>query len=141
MKKTLLATATLFALTACGSKTVYVTAEPASTTKAPTTQPTTTPAPATQAPEPELTPGSTSDFIYAVESLVGPLYVDEAELIETGIMTCDFLRNGGSAYELSAMIYDNPDPDFISAVVAASVIVLCPDQKYKFDEAFDTFGI
>lgn len=135
MKKTLLATATLLALTACGTKTVYVTAEPASTTKAPTTQPATT-----QAPEPEFTPGSTSDFIIAVESLIGTLYVAEAEVIETGMMTCDFLRNGASAYDVSDLVYSNPDPEFIAAIVAASVIVLCPDQKWKFDEAITLSG-
>lgn len=141
MKKTLLATATLLALTACGSKTVYVTAEPATTAEAPTTQPATTQAPATQPPQPVATPGSTSDFIEVFISLTGPLLVPEQDLIDTAISTCDFLRNGGTAYDIADAIATNPDPDFISALVAAAITVLCPDQQYKIDQAADSLGV
>lgn len=131
MRKTLLATTTLLALTACGSKTVYVTAEPAST-PAPTTKAPVTAPPTTQA---ALTPGTTEDFIIAVEAMTGPLLISDAEVIETGILTCDFLRDGGSAYDVSVAVNENPDPEFISAIVAAAIVILCPDQQYKFDDS------
>jgi predicted small lipoprotein YifL len=120
----------LVALTACGTKTVYVTAEPASTPAPTTTAPITAP-PTT---EPAFTPGTTEDFIIAVESMTGPLLLPDSEVIETGILTCDFLRDGGSAYDVSTAVNDNPDPEFISAIVAAAIIILCPDQQYKFDD-------
>ena len=139
MKKIIIATSILLTLTACGSKTVYVTStevpnSPETTVKVVKT----TDAPiATAAPEPVY---STEDeFIYDIETSYGSyISVSDQQMIETGYATCDSLWSGSTGYDVLNSIVSSADgdadiEDFLTSVVASAVINFCPDQQYKFD--------
>lgn len=132
MKKIIITTATLLALTACGSKTVYVTDTEAPNTTVKVTK--TTDAPVTT-PAPTLPAWSEEDeFLYDVESSYGGvIYVDDQTMIDTARTVCDGLLSGMSGNEVVwAITNAGGDSDLVIAVVAAAVANFCPSQMYKF---------
>ena len=138
MKKSIFVVA-LLALTACGSKTVYVTStevpnSPETTEKVVKT----TDAPiATSAPEPVYT--DEDEFIYDIETSYDKyISVSDEQMIETGYATCDALWSGSTGYDVLTSIISSANgdadiEDFLTSVVASAVINFCPDQQYKFD--------
>lgn len=138
MKKSIFVVA-LLALTACGSKTVYVTStevpnSPETTEKVVKT----TDAPiATSAPEPVYT--DEDEFIYDIETSYDKyISVSDEQMIETGYATCDALWSGSTGYDVLNSIISSANgdadiEDFLTSVVASAVINFCPDQQYKFD--------
>ena len=121
------------ALTACGSKTVYVTntEAPDTTTKVvkTTDAPIATPAP-TQAPWTE-----EDEFIYDIESnYSGTIYVGRYQMIETGRIVCDYLLDGMSGQEVVWAIENaGGELEFVQLVALSAVANFCPSQIYKFD--------
>jgi hypothetical protein len=139
MKKIIIATSILFTLTACGSKTIYVT-----NTEVPNSPETTvkvvktTDAPiATAAPAPVYT--TEDEFIYDINtSYDNVIYLEDQDMIDAGYATCDALRSGSSAYETLSAIASSADGDpdieqLLTSVVASAIINFCPEQQYKFD--------
>ena len=139
MKKIIIATSILLTLTACGSKTVYVTdTEVPNSPEITTTVVKTTDAPiATPAPEPVYT--DEDEFIYDINtSYDNTIYLEDQDMIDAGRATCDALRSGSTAYDtLSAIVSSaDGDPDIeelLTSVVASAIINFCPEQQYKFD--------
>jgi hypothetical protein len=139
MKKSIFVVA-LLALTACGSKTVYVTStevpnSPETTEKVVKT----TDAPiATSAPEPVYT--DEDEFIYDIETSYDKyISVSDEQMIDTGYATCDSLWSGSTGYDVLNSIISSANgdadiEDFLTSVVASAVINFCPDQQYKFGE-------
>lgn len=136
MKKILIATSILLTLTACGSKTYYVTSTdaPATTVKVPKT----TDAPiATSGPEPIYT--DEDEFIYDIENNYDlPIYLDEQDMIETGYVTCTGLQSGLSGMEVIDVVVASAEgnsniEDLLITIVASAVTNFCPEQQYKFD--------
>jgi hypothetical protein len=140
MKKSLFIIGAVFALAGC-SKTVY---QVAPTTTAPedetTIAPTTTEAfvPTTSDYYSYYSPVE-EQFLAGVYDLYpGTIYVADQDLIDTGYSFCEALRSGMSAEEASSMILSAAGGDadsiqFLSAVDAAAVVSLCPDQMYKWE--------
>ena len=134
MKKVFALTLGLVALTACGSKTVYVTStevpnSPETTVKVVKT----TDAPiATLAPEPVYT--EEDEFIYDIESnYSGTIYVGRDQMIETGRLVCESLLDGMSGQEVVWAIENaGGDIDFVQVVALSAVANFCPSQVYKF---------
>jgi hypothetical protein len=138
MKKSIFVVA-LLALTACGSKTVYVTStevpnSPETTEKVVKT----TDAPiATSAPEPVYT--DEDEFIYDIETSYDKyISVSDEQMIDTGRATCNALWSGSTGYDVLNSIISSANgdadiEDFLTSVVASAVINFCPDQQYKFD--------
>jgi hypothetical protein len=124
------------ALTACGSKTVYVTSTEAPDTTVKVVKTTDAPI-ATPAPEPVYT--DEDEFIYDINTSYGnTIYLEDQDMIDAGRATCDALRSGSSAYETISAIASSAggDPDIeelLTSVVASAIINFCPDQQYKFD--------
>jgi hypothetical protein len=135
MKKSIFAVA-LLALTACGSKTYYVTSTDAPTTTVKVVKTTDAPI-ATPAPEPVYT--DEDEFIYDINtSYDNTIYLEDQDMIDAGRATCDALRSGSSAYETISAIASSADGDpdieeLLTSVVASAIINFCPDQQYKFD--------
>ena len=139
MKKILIATSILLTLTACGSKTVYVTSTEApdttvkvvKTTDAPIATPAPTQAPAVWNDEDE--------FIYDIENNYDlPIYLDEQDMIETGYVTCTGLQSGLSGMEVIEVVISSAEgdsriEDLLITIVASAVTNFCPEQQYKFD--------
>ena len=124
------------ALTACGTKTVYVTSTEAPDTTVKVAKTTNAPI-ATPAPTaPSYT--SEDEFIYDIETSYGSyISVSDEQMIDTGYATCDALWSGSSGYDvlnsiISAAGGDADSEDFLTSVVASAVINFCPDQEYKF---------
>ena len=126
----------VLALTACGSKTIYVTSTdaPATTVKVAKT----TDAPiATPAPEPVYT--DEDEFIYDIENNYSlPIYLDEQDMIETGYTTCDGLQAGLSGMEVIEVVISSAEgdsriEDLLLTIVSAAGVNFCPEQQYKFD--------
>jgi len=123
------------ALTACGSKTVYVTStevpnSPETTVKVVKT----TDAPiATPAPEPVYT--EEDEFIYDIESnYSGTIYVSNQEMIDTGRVVCQSLLDGMSGQEVVWAIENaGGDLEFVQLVALSAVANFCPSQAYKFN--------
>lgn len=123
------------ALTACGSKTVYVTDtevpnSPETTVKVVKT----TDAPiATPAPEPVYT--EEDEFIYDIESnYSGTIYVSNQEMIDTGRVVCQSLLDGMSGQEVVWAIENaGGDLEFVQLVALSAVANFCPSQAYKFN--------
>jgi hypothetical protein len=129
------------ALTACGSKTYYVTStevpnSPETTEKVTKTTdaPIATPAPTV----PSYT--SEDEFIADIyNENSGPIYLEDYDLIETGYAVCEGLRSGMSGNDtLSAIVSSaegNADvEELLINVTASAVVNFCPEQAYKFDE-------
>jgi hypothetical protein len=137
MKKIIIATSILLTLTACGSKTVYVTDtevpnSPETTVKVvkTTDAPIATPAPTTQAPWTE-----EDEFIYDIESnYLGTIYVSRSKMIETGRIVCESLLDGMTGQEVVWAIENaGGDIDFVQTVALSAVANFCPSQVYKFN--------
>ena len=124
------------ALTACGSKTIYVTSTDAPATTVKVTKTTDAPI-ATPAPEPVYT--DEDEFIYDIENTYNsPIYLDEQDMIETGYVTCDGLQSGLSGMDVIQVIISSAEGDsnieeLLGVIVASAVINFCPEQQYKFD--------
>jgi hypothetical protein len=139
MKKIIIATSILLTLTACGSKTVYVTSTEAPDTTVKvvktTDAPIATPAP-TQAPA---VWNDQDEFISDIKSSYGKyISVSDEQMIDTGYATCAALRTGSSGYDVLNSIINSADgdadiEDFLTSVVASAVINFCPEQEYKFN--------
>jgi predicted small lipoprotein YifL len=135
MKKIIIATSILLTLTACGSKTVYVTdTEVPNSPEKTTTVVKTTDAPiATPAPEPVYT--EEDEFIYDIESnYSGTIYVGRDQMIETGRVVCQSLLDGMSGQEVVWAIENaGGDLEFVQLVALSAVANFCPSQAYKFN--------
>lgn len=143
MKKIIIATSILLTLTACGSKTVYVTDtevpnSPETTVKLvkTTDAPIATPAP-TQAPAVWTDEDEFIADIYNENS--GPIYLEDYDLIETGYAVCEGLRSGMSGYDAIDAISSSAEgnaavEELLINVTASAVINFCPEQEYKFNE-------
>ena len=142
MKKIIIATSILLTLTACGSKTVYVTStevpnSPETTEKVvkTTDAPIATPAP-TQAPAVWTDEDEFIADIYNENS--GPIYLEDYDLIETGYAVCEGLRSGMSGYDALDAITSSAEgnaavEELLINVTASAVVNFCPEQAYKFD--------
>ena len=135
MKKIIIATSMLLALTACGSKTVYVTNtevpnSPEKTVVKTTDAPVVTPAPTTQAPWTE-----EDEFIYDIESnYSGTIYVSSSQMIETGRIVCESLLDGMTGQEVVWAIENaGGELEFVQLVALSAVANFCPSQAYKFN--------
>ena len=76
-------------------------------------------------------------FLSSVYSLYGSrIYVSDSDMIDTGDAVCLALWTGSSAEDvintLAASAVDEDGIAFLSAIVTAAVMHLCPDQMYKF---------
>ena len=143
MKKIIIATSILLTLTACGSKTVYVTStevpnSPETTEKVvkTTDAPIATPAP-TQAPAVWTDEDEFIADIYNENS--GPIYLEDYDLIETGYAVCEGLRSGMSGYDALDAIASSAEgnaavEELLINVTASAVINFCPEQEYKFND-------
>ena len=143
MKKIIIATSILLTLTACGSKTVYVTDtevpnSPETTVKVvkTTDAPIATPAP-TQAPAVWTDEDEFIADIYNENS--GPIYLEDYDLIETGYAVCEGLRSGMSGYDAIDAIASSAEgnaavEELLINVTASAVINFCPEQEYKFND-------
>ena len=143
MKKIIIVTSILLTLTACGSKTVYVTDtevpnSPETTVKVvkTTDAPIATPAP-TQAPAVWTDEDEFIADIYNENS--GPIYLEDYDLIETGYAVCEGLRSGMSGYDAIDAIASSAEgnaavEELLINVTASAVINFCPEQEYKFNE-------
>ena len=143
MKKIIIATSILLTLTACGSKTVYVTDtevpnSPETTVKVvkTTDAPIATPAP-TQAPAAWNDEDEFIADIYNENS--GPIYLEDYDLIETGYAVCEGLRSGMSGYDAIDAIASSAEgnaavEELLINVTASAVINFCPEQEYKFND-------
>ena len=138
MKRLIPIIITTLALTACGSKTYYVTdtevpnsPETGYDTTDTTDAPIATAAPSTWTEEDE--------FIFDInESYGSNTGVSDDEMIESGYLVCTTLRGGASGYEIVEALSSSTNGDrdveeFLSAVIASAVINFCPEQQYKFD--------
>ena len=143
MKKIIIATSILLTLTACGSKTVYVTStevpnSPETTEKVvkTTDAPIATPAP-TQAPAVWTDEDEFIADIYNENS--GPIYLEDYDLIETGYAVCEGLRSGMSGYDALDAIASSAEgnaavEELLINVTASAVVNFCPEQAYKFND-------
>ena len=143
MKKIIIATSILLTLTACGSKTVYVTStevpnSPETTEKVvkTTDAPIATPAP-TQAPAVWNDEDEFIADIYNANS--GPIYLEDYDMIETGYVVCEGLRGGMSGYDALDAIVSSSEgnagvEELLTNVVASAVVNFCPEQAYKFND-------
>ena len=131
--------AAVLTMSGCGREVIVVQAPAPTTTESTTT--TTEPAPQTTAPRPVAPSMSDEDYyVLAVrtETSLGAFMTDY-DMLETGYMICDFLRAGGTAEEVAAIIYESGMSsgagedtmlDF-AALSGLAVSWLCPDQGWK----------
>jgi hypothetical protein len=142
MKKLIIATSILLTLTACGSKTVYVTSTEAPETTVKVTK--TTDAPIATSPidtyAPPVTWTDEDEFIADIYNQnTGPIYLEDQDLIETGYAVCEGLRSGMTGYDALNAIVSSSEGDaaveeLLINVTASAVINFCPEQEYKFNE-------
>jgi hypothetical protein len=142
MKKIIIATSILLTLTACGSKTVYVTSTEAPETTVKVTK--TTDAPIATSPidtyAPPVTWTDEDEFIADIYNQnTGPIYLEDQDLIETGYAVCEGLRSGMTGYDALNAIVSSSEGDaaveeLLINVTASAVINFCPEQEYKFNE-------
>jgi hypothetical protein len=140
MKKLIIATSILLTLTACGSKTVYVTSTEAPETTVKVTKttdaPIATPAP-TQAPA---VWNDEDEFIADIyNENTGPIYLEDQDLIDTGYAVCEGLRSGMTGYDALDAIVSSAEgnaavEELLINVTASAVVNFCPEQEYKFNE-------
>jgi len=141
MKKIIIATSILLTLTACGSKTVYVTSTEAPETTVKVTK--TTDAPIATSPidtyAPPVTWTDEDEFIADIyNENTGPIYLEDQDLIDTGYAVCDGLRSGMTGYDALDAIVSSSEGDaaveeLLINVTASAVINFCPEQQYKFN--------
>ena len=137
MKKITIVTMTLLALTACGSKTVYVTETEVPNSPEKTVVKTTD---APIATTPPVTWTAEDEFIADVNNGYSrPIYIEDQAMIDAGYATCEALRTGSTAYDVLSSINSSADGDpsieeLLATVVAAGVVNFCPEQQYKFGE-------
>jgi hypothetical protein len=134
MKKIIAITVLACGLVACGSKTVYI-----NTTEAPDTTvkvvkttdaPATTPAPTL----PPVTWTAEDEFLFDIKNSVGYVGVSDYDLLDTGYMVCQTLRNGATAQDLLLAIAGvGYEQEFLVALSASAVLNLCPDQAWKIE--------
>jgi hypothetical protein len=122
------------ALTACGSKTVYVTntEAPDTTTKVvkTTDAPIATPAPTL----PPVTWSAEDEFLFDIKNSIGYVAVPDYDLLDTGYMVCSTLRSGATAQDLLVAIAGvGYEQEFLVALSASAVLNLCPDQAWKIE--------
>ena len=139
MKKIIIATSILLTLTACGSKTVYVTSTDAPDTTVKVTKTTDAPI-ATPAPtQPPVAWSDEEEFIADIyNENTGPIYLEDQDLIDTGYAVCDGLRSGMTGYDALDAIVSSSEGDaaveeLLINVTASAVINFCPEQQYKFN--------
>jgi hypothetical protein len=139
MKKSIFVVA-LLALTACGSKTYYVTSTDAPTTTVKVTKTTDAPI-ATPAPtQPPVAWSDEEEFISDIyNGYDETIYLEDQDMIDAGYTTCDALRNGMSGYEVLEVIISSGGgissiEELLGTVVASAVVNFCPEQTYKFGE-------
>jgi hypothetical protein len=136
MKKIIIATSILLTLTACGSKTVYVTSTEAPDTTVKVVKTTDAPI-VTSGPEPIYT--DEDEFIADIyNENSGPIYLEDYDMIETGYVVCEGLRGGMTGYDaLNAIVSSSEGnaavEELLINVVASAVVNFCPEQQYKFD--------
>lgn len=146
MKKSLIAVATagIIGLTACGSKTVYVTATEAPETTAKKTT-TTTSAPAETRPPSDVATGAYSPSGYDPEAYDTAIWsqanefwwmFSTEELLQMGLIVCETFDTGASAEDVSAMLVDimidtgtTSQATGLATMVAAAVLYLCPEHQ------------
>ena len=143
MKKIIIATSILLTLTACGSKTVYVTSTEAPDTTVKVVKTTDAPI-ATPAPSDTYAPPVTwteeDEFIADIyNENSGPIYLEDYDLIETGYAVCEGLRSGMSGYDAIDAIASSAEgnaavEELLINVTASAVINFCPEQEYKFND-------
>ena len=141
MKKIIIATSILLTLTACGSKTVYVTSTEAPETTVKVVK--TTDAPIATSPmdtyAPPVTWTDEDEFIADIyNENTGPIYLEDQDLIDTGYAVCDGLRSGMTGYDALDAIVSSSEGDaaveeLLINVTASAVINFCPEQEYKFN--------
>ena len=141
MKKLIIATSILLTLTACGSKTVYVTSTEAPETTVKVVK--TTDAPIATSPmdtyAPPVTWTDEDEFIADIyNENTGPIYLEDQDLIDTGYAVCEGLRSGMSGYDAINAITSSAEGDaaveeLLINVTASAVINFCPEQEYKFN--------
>jgi hypothetical protein len=134
MKKIIIVATALIALTACGSKTVYVTntEAPDTTTKVvkTTDAPIATPAPTL----PPVTWTAEDEFLFDIKNSIGYVAVSDYDLLDTGYMVCSTLRGGATGQDLIIAITGvGYEQEFLVAVSASAVLNLCPDQAWKIE--------
>jgi hypothetical protein len=139
MKKSIFVVA-LLALTACGSKTVYVTSTEAPDTTVKVTKTTDAPI-ATPAPtQPPVAWSDEEEFIADIyNENTGPIYLEDQDLIDAGYAVCDGLRSGMTGYDALDAIVSSSEGDtaveeLLINVTASAVVNFCPEQAYKFGE-------
>ena len=142
MKKIIIATSILLTLTACASKTVYVTSTDAPDTTVKVVKTTDAPI-ATPAPSDTYAPPVTwtdeDEFIADIyNENTGPIYLEDQDLIDTGYAVCDGLRSGMTGYDALDAIVSSSEGDaaveeLLINVTASAVINFCPEQQYKFN--------
>ena len=142
MKKFIIATAALFTLTACGSKTVYVVdtlpSEDVDATEAPETtvrpRPTTT-VKATLPPYNSYT--SEDRYIDGVYQMYpGTVYLSDYELLNMGYTICDTLDTGVSLDTVVAVISanmpaSNDMAEFVASILASAIYNICPQHTWQ----------
>ena len=124
----------LLGLAACGgTETVYVdrTDAPDTTVKVvrTTDAPIATPAPPMWSDE--------DMFLKNIEQEFGYTGLSDYDLIETGRVVCDALRNGAQAWDVASALEQSADTYYtqqmLIAVTASAVVNFCPEQMYKFE--------
>ena len=136
MKKIIIATSILLTLTACGSKTVYVTDtevpnSPETTVKVvkTTDAPIATPAP-TQAPAVWTDEDEFIADIYNENS--GPIYLEDYDLIETGYAVCEGLRSGGPQDSRPTTVFTTSSVEVVRSRVADRIgVTFLYDMMYR----------
>lgn len=119
------------ALASCGgTKTVYVESTDAPDTTVKVVK--TTDAPIATTPPVVWT--AEDEFLFDIKSTVSVIGVSDYDLISTGNLVCDSLRNGATAADvIMAIVGVGYQQDFLIAVSASAVLNFCPDQQWKFD--------
>lgn len=130
MKKLLLASLVILPLSACTSKTVYVTA---TTEKQKETI--TTDAPHQE----ELSQSDINDVYIATIDSEYPWVKDalggRSELIQFGKLVCQAIDEGSTLADFALMAIDNDiDPEMLGFMMGAAVIAYCPENEWFINQ-------
>jgi len=147
MKKTLIATTLVgaLALTACGKETVYVVAEPTTTT-APKTTTTVTSRPPSYVPEPgyqevpnTYDPDAYDTFLWEQVNDFWWLFTRD-QLLQMGLIVCEEFDRGQNLDQVSEtlvqIMLDTNTPYFmdgLAAVTGAALTFLCPEHSWQLE--------
>jgi hypothetical protein len=133
--KRLLIIGALFLAACGGTKTVYVDSTDAPDTTDETTATTEVPVatPAPTIPEPTWT--TEDEFILDIElNYPGTIYVPDSDMIDTGYIVCQSLRDGATGPDVIwAIVGAGGDTELITALVGSAVVNFCPEQVWKFE--------